>query len=73
MAHFTWEDLGNKIKEMNEDQLATDVSVYDQDADEFYCVEGIGIAEEDVLEEGDPYIIFPLNSDMEAMREEKLK
>ena len=54
---ITYEELGELIAQMTEDQKRCDLSIYDSSIDEFMPVTKLGVvAETDVLDEGSPYL-----------------
>ena len=57
---MTYKKLLEKLRELNEEQLNRDVTVYDDYGDEYYGWVEYGITDEniDVLDEGHPILIL---------------
>lgn len=67
MKNPTYKQLKNWLASLTEDQLNTNVTIYDADNDEFYPVEGMfQTIETDVLDEDHPALYFnsPINPEV---------
>lgn len=65
---FTYRALLKFLQELTEEQLDMNVSIYDQQSDEYYPAKDVDITvESDVLDEGHPVIVIPY-VDAEAVK-----
>lgn len=61
---MTYRELLEVLNNLSDDQLDSDISIYDKEADEFYSGSGVGYCiegspAEDILDPDHLYIIFP--------------
>ena len=57
--NMTWREIAEKINSFTDEQKDTTVAVYDRNIDEYFGIAGIGFCDDGVLEDNDPFIIFP--------------
>lgn len=55
---YTYKQLEELISGMTEEQKGSDVTVYDQEIDEYFQIKGIGYCNDGVLDDDHPFIIF---------------
>lgn len=63
---MTYRELAEQLAHLNDEQLDSDVTVYDTNQDEYFgCYELVLRFEEetDVLDEGHPFLAFGMNKD----------
>jgi len=54
----TYRQMGEKIKEMNDEQLDSNITVYVENEEEFYPADLRIVKEDDVLDENHPIIVI---------------